>query len=528
MTLRVHEGALGGARLRQIWLSHPQPDQVWVWVKSAQSAQSWLDWQADVAPERPLQIGTFRAWPRRWLSTYALPSVLGAQWFMEQVLAQHPELVQPFLDQGWSRVRLVAHLTRWGIERAEGTLDLRLSEELAPRVTALLDHHQAASWAAGVLDTGQQIRAVLAHRNRRVKPHWLCEDLQEWPPAHLALLDQFRAEVTLEVAYDPGARHQQLNPLPLADFLGTERVWVGPASPCYLAACLAQRQPLVAERRWVSDRAQLWPEITAWVQGHRGPRVILIPWEDPLIRANLQTALREISWHWFFPEQKLATSLPAQLVWTALSWLDPQQWGPVTMYDTTQLLELGLGLSGGQALRWARVLQQPLPDLTGALAPCVKLYAWLTQWRGESDPWTSIFTELLVTAPLGEADQQRLAQLRRWGEDLIALGGYPALKILREGYVLPRWAVPVPEGAVLVTNPRHWVHSERFSDHALWVDVTATGWQVMVGSQDQLIPYLQTSLLRNRQSLTLLATPQDGEGQRQEGPLLPLMRPNVN
>ncbi len=541
--MRIYQAGTGAGRtmrLREVW-AKADGEQVLVWVENAQQVASWLTWQAESYPGRTLHLGTFRAWARRWLQEFwpwlaphrvglpeaqpQLPSVLGAQWWLGQVLDR--DLVQEFLDRGWSHERLVAQLTRWSVQQAEG-LPLGLTEELAPLVQACLTRYREQSWARGIFDTGQQVQVVrdylltdpvwVAQLAARY-PHWLCDDVEEWPPAFWAILTTFRAQVRLDVAFNPYEIHQQPRQAHHRELLDTPPVWsVAPSSPV-LAQALAKQDGLTAHRVWVPERSQLWAAAVGRIRELPGC-VLLIPSADSCVRAHLQQCLGG-QFQWYFPEQDLPTQLPAQLVWTALAWVDPARWGMATTFDTAQLLECGFGLTPGQALRWSRQLHQPLISLTDAPPACHQLSQWQAQMSGQplEQQWAAVFDLLTVATK----DRARLNCLRGWGEQLLALGGADSLPWLRTVGVLPRWELPVDPDRVLVSNPRHFVNAGLISDHQVWLDVTSDQWQVQAGGESVLVDHLQTCLLRNRGSLTLVGTPHDSEGQRQQGPLTLLL-----
>ncbi|WP_218082830.1 hypothetical protein [Anthocerotibacter panamensis] len=562
MPVQVYQAPTGGGKttlLRQRWLAYPDPEAVLVWVENAAQVQSWLQWHEQTCPGRVLQLGTFRAWPRRWLERYwprlaplrcperpRLPSVLGAQWLMRQVVREHPAWTQTFWEQGWSEERLVAHLVRWEVARQE-----RVERTLLPvEGEHLLHAYAERAWRDGILDYGQQLRVLETYFLKdeawlqtiaQAAPYWLWDDFQEWPPFFHTLLAKFQAHITLELGYNPEQVHHQPVQEQTRALLAPHPIYLLPQAivhplAIWLTAMLTAtpvHPPGGLSVHWVEAHSRLWSQVAQVVQAlfQSGATaiVLLVPRADALLESRLRHAL-QLPLHWLFPEQDLLTRLPAQLVWTALRWVDPLTWGTATPYDTAQLLELGLGLAPGQSLHHARLMHRPLWEpVAETPTPCLHLYTWRESIRKQptAEQWTSIFTQLLTHPALSSADQLRLEHLWTLGVQLLEVGGPPALHLLQEGCILPRWELPVDPQAVVVTSPRGFVESGRTSRHQIWLDVTAAAWQTPP-TEGTLLAHLQTCLMRNQETLTLLASSVDGGGERQQGPLSPLVAQITN
>jgi hypothetical protein len=538
--------------LQERWATLPA-DTTLIWVENAQSVRAWVNWQQQQYPERPLHIGTIRAWPRRWVQTYLstdaplhLPSVLGAQWLMGQVLATHPAWSQAFWDMGWNKTRLVRQLVRWSIQSEELLTPLP-ALPLSDVITEILAAYRTLAWQKGILDYGQQLRVVREYLLTNSDwittvatqfPHWIADDLQEWLPAHIQMLQTFEPTVDLHLAYNP-----QFSLNHSASWFAALPTVTGPPAPkqaqidqLYGTLTAAPGVSLTGvERHWVKDRRQLWDEAVLWVAQLLSTTpaneiVLLIPQDDAVLHAQMTAAFTHasIAHHWFFPERELG--LPAQLVWTALKWRDAATWGSASIYETAQFLELGLGLSSGQALTFSRTLHQPLwePDAITP-APVWHFYRW--QRAANSDTpralWDSLFQDLLADNSLTVTDQHRLTQLAHWGQEILTFGTLADLRLLQGQGGVPRWELPIPTSAVLITSPSYFAESHRTSRHQLWLDVTAATWGYPatpdLGTDPKRIRALQYCLLRNQDRCILFATPLDDEGQRQQGSLARLM-----
>ncbi len=563
----IYQGSAGKtAYLQTLWHQHSHPEQVLVWVESWQAVNHWQTWHRQQAPDRVLVIGTLRAWPRRWVQTYwqhlqqaragltqklepDLPSVLGAQWWMDRVLNQFPTTVQKFEEAGWSRRRLACQLVQWGITWAEGDPVLPwLSMPLAEEIEGLLIAYREASWQAGILDYGQQLQVLktylltdttwLAGLAQKF-PTWLCDDLQEWPPTVLTVLEAFTSRVTLNATYNP---HLAYSPSLQIQIQTQHRLQAYLDEPITLLTesldQLTQVLPPGTRRLRVATQALLWPQsiqeieqIVPQLSAGVVPAdiVLLIPRADPVIYAQLHHyfALANLKFNWFFPEQDLAASPPGQWLKTVLKWLDSTTWGLPTIYETTHLLEFGFGLSSGQALKWARQMHQPFGEAETAPLVCQKFVVWLEQARslGASKCWTSIFEDLLLKTVANPADLARLAQLDNLGQQLLRLGTFSDVRLLWEVEVLPRWELPLDPSAITVTSPSRWVASRRSSQYQIWLDINAEAWNFSSATNNlranPLLAYAYTCLQRNRSGVSLIASCVDREGQPQTSLLSP-------
>jgi hypothetical protein len=409
-------------RLREHWLKHPNSDSAIVLVDHAQEVTLWQRWhQASLQKDKPLHIGTYRAWIRRWILAYwslievwrqeqgfppveqpKLPAIDGAQYFMTQMLNTEPALIQCLgLTEDESRSNVVLELLRTHVQLREQGLsagDLTgLSRD--PRMEAfqaVLQGYHRYSLQHGVFDYGEQLalwQKVLLPKltedsletdlkiPQKRYTLWLADNLQEWCPVGHQLLQALNPE-TLHSALDPQccrrfgqgadpagalAFVQAAAVLELTD-VHTPKRWQTLAHELPEVFHLRRNAPKIAHFS-CGPQYLLWKSAVQWVASlWHGKETIalLVPALDFATVCHLEEAFEEanIPLHFLERANRVGDFGVVRLLGTLTQLVRPTRdlSGP-SIFEIAQLLEFGLGLSSGQANFWSSKIYDPVLGL---------------------------------------------------------------------------------------------------------------------------------------------------------------------
>lgn len=622
-------------RLREHWLEHPNSDSVIVLVDHAQEVVLWQRWhQASPQKDQPLHIGTYRAWIRRWILAYwslieawrqeqgfppipqpKLPAIDGAQYFMTQMLRVEPELLQGLgLTEEESRSNVVLELLRTNVQLREQGLSAGDLADLsgASRIgawQATLQHYHRYSLQHGVFDYAEQLalwqkvllpklmegplEADLKIPQKRYTL-WLADNLQEWCPVGHQLLKDLNPE-TLYSTLDPqccrrfgqgadpeGARAfvQSAAVLALTD-VHTPKRWQALADELPEIFHLHRSAPKIAHFS-CGPQYLLWKSAVQWVASlWHGKETIalLVPALDFATISHLEKAFEEVNIPLHFLERanRVGDFGLVRLLGTLTQLVRPKrELSRPSVFEITQLLEFGLGLSSGQASFWSPQIHDPVLGLTCESDPsqpplgkgrgelmgrnnlsnwdelpmaCQNLLDWVRAQREKVLPLADLWQEaefLLRDAPLSELERGRLSQSvalayqfqelwepnnREEEEDfLVQLFGGNLTPIRPEQQELR-------PNQVLVGTPYQFLATGLLSTHQAWLNVLSDQWlgihnRLNIGTQAQrpwtpeeqeqhqihrLTMLLQVCLRRNQGELKLFSARLDGRGERMSG-----------
>jgi hypothetical protein len=409
--------------LREHWLESLDPDSVIVLVDHAQEVALWQRWhQASPQKDKPLHIGTYRAWIRRWILAYwslievwrqeqgfplvsqpKLPAIDGAQYFLNQMLNTEPELIQRLgLTEDESRSPIVLEILRTNVQLREQGLSPDDLEGLsgAARVASfqdVLQHYHRHSLQHGVFDYGEQLALwqevllpklmkealalELTSPQKRYR-RWLTDNLQEWCPVGHQLLQALNPE-TLYSALDPqccrrfgqgadpegarafvqGAAVIELNQV------HTPKRWQTLAKDLPEIFHLRRNAPKIAHFS-CGPQYLLWKSAVQWVSSlWQGKETIalLVPALDFATVCHLEEAFEEanIPLHFLERTNRVGDFGVVRLLRT-LTRLVRQEGlssDKPSSFEIAQLLEFGLGLSSGQAIFWSPKIHDPVLGL---------------------------------------------------------------------------------------------------------------------------------------------------------------------
>jgi hypothetical protein len=600
-------------RLREHWLESPDPDSVIVLVDHAQEVVLWRRWhQASPQKDQPLHIGTYRAWIRRWILAYwsvieawrqaqgfppvpqpKLPAIDGAQYFMTQMLRVEPELVQGLgLTEEESRSNVVLELLRTNVQLREQGLSPGDLADLSgsPRRgawQATLQHYHRYSLQHGVFDYAEQLalwQNVLLPKLTEgsleedvqipQKRHtlWLADNLQEWCPVGHQILRDLNPE-TLYSALDPqccrrfgqgadpeGARAfvQAATVLELTN-VHTPKCWQALAHELPEIFHLHRSAPKIAHFS-CGPQYLLWKSAVQWVASlWRGKETIalLVPALDFATVSHLEEAFEEanIPLHFLERANRVGDFGVVRLLGTLTRLVRPKRdLSRPSVFEITQLLEFGLGLSSGQASFWSPQIHDPVLGL-GTESPselpkaCQNLLDWVRVQREKVLPLADLWKEaefLLCAAPLSELERGRLSQSMALAHQFQELWE-PKSSAEEEDFLVQLFGgnlTPIrPEqqelrsNQVLVGTPYQFLATGLISTHQAWLNVLSDQWlgihnRLNIGTQDQrpwtpeeqeqhqiqrLTMLLQVCLRRNQGELKLFSARLDGRGERMSG-----------
>ncbi|MGA7955002.1 MAG: hypothetical protein WCA07_15930 [Gloeobacterales cyanobacterium] len=411
--------------LREHWLESPDPDSVIVLVDHAQEVALWQHWhQASSQKDKPLHIGTYRAWIRRWILAYwslieawrqeqgfplvkqpKLPAIDGAQYFLKQMLNTEPELIQGLgLNEDESHSHIVLEILRTNVQlreqgRSPGDLEgLSGASPVASFQDVLRRYHQH-SLQHGVFDYGEQLalwqEVLLPKLTKEALPlkltspqkryrRWLADNLQEWCPVGHQLLQTLNPE-TLYSALDPqccrrfgqgadpegarvfveGAAVIELNQV------HTSKRWQALAKNLPEIFHLHRNAPKISNFS-CGPQYLLWKLAVQWVSSiWQGKETIalLVPALDFATTSHLAEAFEEanIPLHFLERTNRVGDFGVVRLLrtLTRLVWQDAKGLSSPkpSIFEVAQLLEFGLGLSSGQASFWSPQIHDPVLGL---------------------------------------------------------------------------------------------------------------------------------------------------------------------
>ncbi len=601
-------------RLREHWLGHPNSDSVIVLVDHAQEVVLWQRWhQASPQKDQPLHIGTYRAWIRRWILAYwslieawrqeqglspiqqpKLPAIDGAQYFMTQLLRIEPELLQGLgLAEEESRSNVVLELLRTNVQLREQGLSPGDLAGLSgnPRMgawQAALQHYHRYSLQHGVFDYAEQLalwQKVLLPKLREDSLEadlktpskrytlWLADNLQEWCPVGHQLLKDLNPE-TLHSTLDPeccrrfgqgadpaGARAfvQAAVVLELTD-AHTPKRWQALAHELPEIFHLRRNAPQIAHFS-CGPQYLLWKSAVQWVASlWHGKETIalLVPALDFATISHLEEAFEEanIPLHFLERANRVGDFGIVRLLGTLTQLVRPKRdLSRPSIFEITQLLEFGLGLSSGQASFWSPQIHDPVLGL-GIESPselpiaCQNLLDWVEAQREKVLPLADLWQEaefLLRDTPLSELERGRLSQSIALAQQFQELWE-PKNRDEEEDFLVQLFGgnlTPIrPEqqelgpNQVLVGTPYQFLATGLLSTHQAWLNVLSDQWQGSPNSlntwtlqvkrpwtpeeQEQhqiqrLTMLLQGCLRRNQGELKLFSARLDGRGERMSG-----------
>jgi len=412
-------------RLREHWLECLDPDSVIVLVDHAQEVALWQRWhQASPQKDKPLHIGTYRAWIRRWILAYwplieawrqeqgfslvkqpKLPAIDGAQYFLNQMLNTEPELIQCLgMAEDESRSPVVLEILRTNAQLREQGLSPGALEGLSgasPMASFqdLLWHYHRHSLQQGVFDYGEQLALwqevllpkltkdalslELASPQKHYR-HWLADNLQEWCPVGHQLLKALNPEV-LYSALDPqccrrfgrgadpeGARAlaQGAAVIELNQVHTTKR-WQTLAKDLPEIFHLRRNAPKISNFS-CGPQYLLWQSAVQWVASlWQGKETIalLVPALDFATTSHLAEAFEEanIPLHFLERANRVGDFGVVRLLRTLTRLVHQEAKGlsnhKPSIFEVAQLLEFGLGLSSGQASFWSPKIHDPVLGL---------------------------------------------------------------------------------------------------------------------------------------------------------------------
>jgi hypothetical protein len=445
-------------RLRDHWLESPDPDSVIVLVDHAQEVVLWQRWhQASPQKDKPLHIGTYRAWIRRWILAYwslieewrqeqgfpsvkqpKLPAIDGAQYFLNQMLNTEPELIQRLgLTEAENLSPVVLDILRTNVQLREQGLSPEDLEGLAgasPVASCqdVLQHYHRHSLQQGVFDYGEQLALwqevllpiltkealplELASPQKRYRC-WLADNLQEWCPVGHQLLQTLKPE-TLYSALDPqccrrfgqgadpegarafvqGAAVIELN------HVYTPKRWQTLAKDLPEIFYLHRNAPKIAHFS-CGPQYLLWKSAVQWVASlWHGKETIalLVPALDFATTSHLEEAFEEanIPLHFLERANRVGDFGVVRLLRT-LTGLVRQEGlsnDKPSIFEVAQLLEFGLGLSSGQASFWSPKIHDPVLGLateSPAELPiaCQNLLDWVGAQREKALPLADLWKD---------------------------------------------------------------------------------------------------------------------------------------
>ncbi len=458
--------------LREHWLASSDPDSVIVLVDHAQEVALWQRWhQSGSHKDRPLHIGTYRAWIRRWILDYwplieawrqeqglpsvdqpKLPAVDGAQYFITQMLNAKPELIN-INDE--NRTNVVLELLRANVQlREQGLAPEDLEHWVRdPRLASfqsVLQHYHQQSLEHGVFDYGEQLalwqKVLLPKLTGKAKDFdvaipqkrytlWLVDNLQEWCSIGHQFLKALNPK-TLYSALDPqcccrfgqgadpeGARaFIQAAPIIELTQVHTPKRW----------QTLAKNLPEIFHLRHTAPKIPnfscgpqylLWKSAVQWVipLWHGKETIaLLVPALDFATTSHLEEAFEEanIPLHFLERTNRVGDFGVVRLLGTLTRLVRPELSNMPTHFEVTQLLEFGLSLSSGQANFWSPKIHDPVLGLTTELLPdlplaCQSLLDWVNAQREKVLPLADLWKEaefLLRAAPLSDLERGRLSQ----------------------------------------------------------------------------------------------------------------------
>ena len=444
--------------LREHWLESLDPDSVIVLVDHAQEVALWQRWhQASPQKDKPLHIGTYRAWIRRWILAYwslieawrqeqgfpfvnkpKLPAIDGAQYFLNQMLNTEPELIQRLgLTEDESRSPVVLEILRTNVQLREQGLSPEDLENLSggSRVASfqdVLQHYHRHSFEHGVFDYGEQLALwqevllpkltqetlplALASPQKRYR-RWLADNLQEWCPVGHQLLQALNPE-TLYSTLDPeccrrfgqgadpegarawvhGATVTELNQV------HTPKRWQTLAKDLPEIFQLQRTAPKIAHFS-CGPQYLLWKSAVQWVASvWQGKETIalLVPALDFATTSHLEEAFEEanIPLHFLERANRVGDYGVVRLLKT-LTHLVRQEGLSIdkpSIFEVAQLLEFGLGLSSGQASFWSPKIHDPVLGLateSPAELPiaCQNLLDWIRAQREKVLPLADLWKD---------------------------------------------------------------------------------------------------------------------------------------
>ncbi len=600
-------------RLRELWLESLEPDSVIVLVDHAQEVTLWQRWhQASPQKDKPLHIGTYRAWIRRWILAYwplieawrqeqgfppiqqpKLPAVDGAQYFMTQMLNTEPVLIQRLgLTEDESRSNVVLELLRTNVQLREQGLSAKdladLSDE--PRMgafQAVLQQYHRYSLQRGVFDYGEQLalwQKILLPKlikdsldtDLRIPQKrytlWLADNLQEWCPVGHQLLKDINPDM-LYSALDPQCCRrfgQGADPegalafvqaaivLEMTD-VHTPQRWQTLAQELPEIFHLRHNAPQIAHFS-CGPQYLLWKSAVQWVSSlWHGKETIalLVPALDFATVSHLEEAFEEanIPLHFLERANRVGDFGIVRLLGTLTRLVRPKRdLSRPSVFEITQLLEFGLGLSSGQASFWSPQIYDPVLGL-GIESPselpiaCQNLLDWVRAQREKVLSLAVLWKEaefLLCAAPLSELERERLSQSVALAHQFQELWE-PKNSKEEEDFLVQLFGgnlTPIrPEqqelgpNQVLVGTPYQFLATGLLSTHQAWLNVLSDQWlgihnRLNVGAQAQrpctpeeqeqyqiqrLTMLLQGCLRRNQRELKLFSARLDGRGERMSG-----------
>jgi hypothetical protein len=458
--------------LREHWLASSNPDSVIVLVDHAQEVALWQRWhQASPQKDKPLHIGTYRAWIRRWILDYwplieawrherglptvdqpKLPAVDGAQYFMTQMLNSVPELIN--IDEE-NRTNIVLELLRTNVQlREQGLAPEDLEHWVRdPRLASfqsVLQHYHHHSLQHGVFDYGEQLalwqECLLPKLSgnatdfdvpipQRRYTLWLADNLQEWCSVGHQLLKVLNPE-KLYSTLDPqccrrfgqgadpeGARaFVQAATLIELTQVHTPKRWQTLAKDLPEIFHLHRSAPKIPNFS-CGPQYLLWKSAAQWVTPlWHGKETIalLVPALDFATTSHLEEAFEEANIPLLFLERanRVGDFGVVRLLGTLTRLVRPELSNIATNFEVAQLLEFGLGLSSGQANFWSPKIHDPILGLTTESLPdlpitCQNLLHWVNAQREKTLPLADLWKEaefLLREASLSDLERGRLSQ----------------------------------------------------------------------------------------------------------------------